>query len=104
MNLPNLCYLCLEFRYQFSSFGKYDEKGIRCKTGAVPAAVSPKTESESIATVRQKSDGKVQITGRARRPAEMIDLLFAFGKNSKDEKHLIFIHSHYSTESLLINY
>jgi hypothetical protein len=59
-------YLCLEFRYPHSHAGKKDEKGIRCKTGAVPAAVSPSTESESNATAFK--------AGRCRLPGEPEDL------------------------------
>ena len=80
-----------------------NEKGIRCNAGAVPAAVSPITVSESNATVPKFRDGKVQITGRARRPADFDKLFFAFGINSKSETHLIVIHFHYSTGSRSIN-
>ena len=80
-----------------------NEKGIRCNTGAVPAAVCPLKVSDSSATIRQLTDGKVQKTGRARRPAVIHYIFFAFGKNSKDELQFIVIHFLYCTESRQIN-
>jgi hypothetical protein len=70
-----------------------NEKGIRCNTGAVPAAVSPLMVSDSNTTV------PVNGMGRFRKPDEPEDLpkihynFFAFGNNSKSE--LQFIVSHF---------
>jgi len=86
------------FGISVSISGDRNEKGIRCNTGAVPAAVSPKTVSESHTTA--------SMAGRCRLPGEPEDLskftvlFFAFGKNSKGELHLVVIHSLYWTESL----
>ena len=66
------------FGISVSKSGDRDEKGIRCNTGAVPAAVSPNTVSESNTTVTRNRDGKVQNTGRARRPAEIRCIIFCF--------------------------
>jgi hypothetical protein len=84
-------YFRIEFRFFESKPGNENEKGIRCETGAVPAAVSPLKGSLNQKPLPvDKPGGKVQKTGRARRPAvfQLHNFLLS-GKIAKMKCHFL---------------
>jgi len=72
--------------------GMSNEKGIRLKSGAVPAAVSPLMVSDQMPLFRLLGMGRFRKPDKPEDLPQFATIFFAFGKNSKDELQFIVIH------------
>jgi hypothetical protein len=69
-----------------------NEKGIRLKSGAVPAAVSPLMVSDQMPLSVSRRMGRFRKPDKPEDLPRFTTIFFAFGKNSKDELQFIVIH------------
>jgi hypothetical protein len=69
-----------------------NEKGIRFKSGAVPAAVSPLMVSDQMPLSWLSGMGRFRKPDKPEDLPRFTTIFFAFGKNSKNELQFIVIH------------